>query len=524
VIAGAQYAYRVTAYNAAGLSTYSNVASVTPSSGQTPFGGTAAAVPGTVQAENFDEGASGVAYFDTTAGNGGGQYRSTDVDIEGTIDSGGGYNVGRTRPGEWLKYSVTVASAGTYDLEVRVANIGTGARFHIEVDGSDRTGPLNVPNTGGWQIWQTVRKTGLSFSAGAHIIRLAFDTGTENGGVGNYNWLRLTVAIPSSSPFGGTPAALPGTVQAENFDEGASGVAYFDTTAGNTGGKYRTTDVDLESTTDVGAGYDVGRTRPGEWLKYSVTVASAGMYVIDVRVASIATGARFHIEIDGIDRTGPMNVPNTGGWQVWETVRKTGLSLSAGLHVVRLAFDTGIAESGGVGNYNWLRFTVASPSSTPFGGTPAALPGTVQAENFDEGAPRVAYFDTTAGNTGGKYRTTDVDIESTTDVGGGYNVGWTRPGEWLKYSVTVASAGTYAVDVRVANTGTGARFHIEIDGIDRTGPMNVPNTGGWQVWQTMSKTGLSLSAGAHVIRLMFDAGTAESGGVGNYNWLRFVSN
>ena len=148
-------------------------------------------------------------------------------------------------------------------------------------------------------------------------------------------------------------------------------------------------------------------------------------------------------------------MPNTGGWQIWQTVKKTGLSLSAGAHVIRLAFDTGTAENGGVGNYNWLRLTVASPSSTPYGGTPAALPGTVQAENFDEGASGVAYFDTTAGNTGGKYRTTDVDIESTTDVGGGYNVGRTRPGEWLKYSVTVASAGTYALDVRVANIGYG---------------------------------------------------------------------
>ena len=129
VTAGAPYAYRVAAYNAAGFSAYSNVASVTPSSGRTPFGGTAAALPGTVQAENFDEGGAGVAYVDTTAGNGGGQYRTTDVDIESTTDTGGGYNVGRTRPGEWLKYSVTVASAGTYALDVRVANVGTGARF-----------------------------------------------------------------------------------------------------------------------------------------------------------------------------------------------------------------------------------------------------------------------------------------------------------------------------------------------------------------------------------------------------------
>ena len=69
-------------------------------------------------------------------------------------------------------------------------------------------------------------------------------------------------------PFGGTAAAVPGTIQAENFDEGASGLAYFDTTSGNTGGKDRTTDVDIESTTDGGGSYNVGRTRPGEWLKY----------------------------------------------------------------------------------------------------------------------------------------------------------------------------------------------------------------------------------------------------------------
>ena len=47
-----------------------------------------------------------------------------------------------------------------------------------------------------------------------------------------------------------TPAALPGTVQAEDFDDGAAGVAYRDTTSGNSGGQYRSTDVDIES--DVG--------------------------------------------------------------------------------------------------------------------------------------------------------------------------------------------------------------------------------------------------------------------------------
>ena len=143
---------------------------------------------------------------------------------------------------------MSVASAGTYALEVRVASVGTGARFHVEIDGVDSTGAIGMPNTGGWQRWQTVTKAGVSLSAGSHVIRLVFDAGTtENGGVGNYNWLRLTTAAATSTPYGGTAAALPGTVQIENFDAGGSGVAYLDTTSGNSGGRYRATDVDIDS-------------------------------------------------------------------------------------------------------------------------------------------------------------------------------------------------------------------------------------------------------------------------------------
>ena len=82
----------------------------------------------------------------------------------------------------------------------------------------------------------------------------------------------------------------------------------------------------------------------------------------------------------------------------------------------------------------------------------------------------VAYYDTAAGNSGNTYRLTDVDIEATIDTGGGHNVGWTRAGEWLKYSVNVAASGNYRLEARVANLGAGARFHVEADGVDKSGP------------------------------------------------------
>ena len=96
------------------------------------------------------------------------------------------------------------------------------------------------------------------------------------------------------------------------------------------------------------------------------------------------------------------------------------------------------------------------------------LPGKVEFENYDGGGHDIAYYETTAANTGGVYRSNAVDIQATTDTGGGYLVGWTKAGEWLKYTVNVVAAGTYTLDVRVASKGAGGTFHIEVNGVDKT--------------------------------------------------------
>jgi hypothetical protein len=83
--------------------------------------------------------------------------------------------------------------------------------------------------------------------------------GQKRGIRGNGQQITLTRSyIANSTPYGGTATALPGTIQAENFDDGSAGRGYADATAGNAGGKYRATDVDIESTSDGGSGYDVG--------------------------------------------------------------------------------------------------------------------------------------------------------------------------------------------------------------------------------------------------------------------------
>src|SRR5260370_39745484 len=84
---------------------------------------------------------------------------------------------------------VNVSAAGTYNLNVRVASPNTTAAYHVEVDGNNVTGSVTVPNTGGWQTYQTLTKTGVSLSAGQHILRVVID----NGGM-NFNWLSVTTS------------------------------------------------------------------------------------------------------------------------------------------------------------------------------------------------------------------------------------------------------------------------------------------------------------------------------------------
>jgi len=291
-----------------------------------------------------------------------------------------------------------------------------------------------------------------------------------------------------STPFAGTPWQLPGTVEAEAFDNGGEGLAYHDTDATNNGGAYRSGGVDIEASAP--GGNDVGWVAPGEWLAYTVSIPTAGNYMAQFRVASYGAGGSFHLEVGGINVTGPVTVPDTGGWQTWQTVSKPA-ALPAGRQVARLVMDTPGANA--VGNFDWFAISALSQGT--------ALPARIAAADFDSGSEGLAYHDDSAGNTGGAYRPTDVDIEACAE--GGYDVGWIGGGEWLRYSVDVAAPGTYTVRLRVASPEGGGTLHLSDGTTPLTGSLAVPQTGGWQSWTTISVP-IALAAGPQAIVVTFD--------------------
>jgi hypothetical protein len=159
-------------------------------------------------------------------------------------------------------------------------------------------------------------------------------------------------------------------------------------------------------------------------------------------------------------------------------------------------------EDNGGWNIDTAAFALAT---APYGGTPAAIPGTVKAENYDTGGQGIGYNVTSVNGTDNSYRSDGVDLETTSATGGGNDLGWTATGQWFRYTVNVATAGTYTVTFEVAapSAVTGG-FHISnSSGTNLSGSVNVTETGGWQDWATETAT-VTLPAGLQVLTLNED--------------------
>lgn len=222
-----------------------------------------------------------------------------------------------------------------------------------------------------------------------------------------------------------------------------------------------------------------------EYTGTSVPVLTS--LAVTPQTASIAAGASQQFAAQGYDQNG-----NTMAAQIsWSA--SGGSITSSGLFTSSQAGSFTVTASSGS-----VQASAAVSVSSVSAGT--ALPAVLQAEDYED------YEDSTVGNDGGAYRSDDVDLEATSDAGGGYNVGWIDAGEWLEYTVSVSAAGLFDFTARVASpTGAGS-MHVEVDGVNVTGTMAAVNTGGWQTFADVVAQQISLSAGNHTLRMVFDAG------------------
>jgi beta-glucanase (GH16 family) len=157
-----------------------------------------------------------------------------------------------------------------------------------------------------------------------------------------------------------------------------------------------------------------------------------------------------------------------------------------GTSIVKTADDACLVDD----NFNdQASSIVVSAASPPFSQT-------VQAENYSAMA--------------------GVQTESTTDAGGGLDVGWIDTGDWMAYnSITVPTTTSYLIEYRVASPG-GGTLSLDLNGgATVLGAVGVPATGGWQNWTTVSHT-VNINAGTYNFGIY-----AQAGGW-NINWWRIT--
>ncbi|MDR0540747.1 MAG: carbohydrate-binding protein [Dysgonamonadaceae bacterium] len=178
------------------------------------------------------------------------------------------------------------------------------------------------------------------------------------------------------------------------------------------------------------------------------------------------------------------------------------------------------------------------------------IPGKVYCACYDKGGEGVAYHDATPQNHGsgelnplnGSYlhsfradEGVDISYTKSNDTdNSAYNyveppmnqlyVGWTAPGEWIKYTVYVEKTGKYAVSL-LYTSNRGGKIALEVNDKDMVGDVTIASTyrsddpldwRQWHHWNVALLGEVTLKKGKQVLTLR----TIEEGQM-NYAWLEF---
>jgi len=122
------------------------------------------------------------------------------------------------------------------------------------------------------------------------------------------------------------------------------------------------------------------------------------------------------------------------------------------------------------------------------------LPGRIQSENY--------------------YYNNGMVSETCKDTGGGLNMGYAAPGDYLDYLVHVPDSGNYKFNFRVASERASSQIIVRIgEGTSFTAvdTITITSTGGWQTWKTVSSYAI-LPAGRYTMRIYVRSGEF------NTNW------
>ena len=383
------------------------------------------------------------------------------LSVVSTSDIDAGSGLGYLNSGDFAIYDVRVEQQGTYNLQNRVATAYNGAHYNLDLISSDgKIYPISQVkpnNTGGWNNWQTVEQQ-VVVPKGNYDLKM-----TSIASEVNINWYNFIFESNSMQP-----ATLSGKIEAEDF------FSHYGT--------------NTENCTDIGGGKNISYLDPGDFTNYLVHIPNTGYYTIKARVSGYDE-SRFNLSLSSDNKPDEIlhefTTTNTNGWQSWQDTEEITILLKGGDY--KLNFN--VLE--GAFNVNWFEFVYDENGGIQ-------IPGNLQAED---------YWDESG-----------LNIENCYDVGGGQNLSYMHQGDYAKYLVHVGESGKYKIKARVSSSYSGGLFNLVLsdDSSDDTilNNFQVPNTGGWQNWQTIEKD-FELMQGSYELTMNV------TGNEFNLNWIEF---
>jgi hypothetical protein len=190
--------------------------------------------------------------------------------------------------------------------------------------------------------------------------------------------------------------------------------------------------------------------------------------------------------------------------------------------------------------------------SKPWKQSRQSIPGRIQCELYDKGGEGITWHDADSINNGsGKLNPVngnplhefrmkegvDISYTKTHDIDNNpYNkvmpdsnqlyVGWTEPGEWIKYTIDVKETGRYRIRLMYTANGDGA-IALDIDGKPSTETLKISSTYNasdsiaWRQWHHWNKSGelttVEISKGIHTLTLRI----VEHGNM-NFDYIEFT--
>ncbi|HEY0798610.1 MAG TPA: discoidin domain-containing protein, partial [Candidatus Baltobacteraceae bacterium] len=447
-----------------------------------------------------------------------------------SASGGNGFYVGWTDIGDWYRYTVNVQTAATYNLAISVdsgaASGSTAGTFHIEdQSGNNLTGEIHVSGTGSWNAnWVTVNAT-MPLSAGVNFLKVVIDSGA---GTFNLNYMILSAGA-SSSPTqaptqaggGSSPSSLL-TGASATASSNQSGFPASNVNDGNASSYWESLDsagLPQSITLNFGAIRSMGSVTLAlppatSWSTRTQTFSVAGS--TNGSSYSTLVGSANYTFNPASGNTVSFSLPAGTSEQYLQLV----FSANTGWTAAQLAeFD--VYSGSGSGSQPTQSPTQA-PTQTPSGGSsestypngsPWAIPGTIDFDNYNTGGQGVGYNTGSTTNQGGAYRQDGVGIGASTNAGSGngFFVGWNAAGDWYRYTVNVPATATYNVAISVASastSGVARTFHLEDqNGNNLTGEVQIPLTGNWTSSWTIVNATVQLNAGTNVLKAVTDGGS-----------------